>query len=80
MGGGGWQGVFLTTQNSKCEILAKISFSGGGGRILDYSKLKVPSSGQIFIGGGGILDYSKLRVPSSGQIFIFWKKRVFLTK
>ena len=42
----------------------------GGGSILDYSKLKVPSSDQIFIGGGGggILDYSSL--PSSAK-FIF---------
>ena len=48
----------------------------GWGGILDYSKLKVPSSDQIFIGVSGrgvgwgcILDYSKIKVPSSGQIF-----------
>ena len=39
--------------------------------ILGYSKLKVPSPGQIFIlGGGGILGYSKLKDRSPGQIFI----------
>ena len=52
-------GVFLTTQNSKCQVvLANFSFLVGWvvGDILDYSKLKVSSSGQIFIfNGGGIL-------------------------
>ena len=53
--------IFLITQIYKCHVLANFSFSGRGGGegdmggILDYSKLKVPSSNQIFIwaGGGG---------------------------
>ena len=54
----------------------------GGRGFLDYSKLKVPSSGQLFIFGrlGVILDYSKLKVPNSGQLFIWGGGgRVFLT-
>ena len=52
---------------------------GGLGRgIIDDSKLKVPSPGQISI-GGGILDYSKLKVPSPGQISILEGGGIFLT-
>ena len=49
-----------------------MGWGGGGGclGILDYSKLKVLSPGQITRGGagGGIRDYSKLKVLSPGQI------------
>ena len=47
----------------------------GGRGILGQSKLKVPSSDQIFIGrgreAGVVLGYSKLKMPISDQIFIF---------
>ena len=39
---GDWGGVLLTTQNSKCQVLANFPLGRG---TLDYSKLKVPSSG-----------------------------------
>ena len=45
--------VFLGRQKSKSPVLANFSFSEEAGGILDYSKLKVPSSSQIFIYAGG---------------------------
>ena len=54
--GGG--GTLLTNSNSKCQDLAKFSFSRGGGGGRRYSpdqlKLKVSRSPQILIGGGGV--------------------------
>ena len=38
------EGVFLITQNSKCQVLAKFQILSGGGGIPDYSKRKVQSA------------------------------------
>ena len=43
----------MTTQNSKFQVLVNFFIFGRLGVILDYSKLKVPNSGQLFIWGGG---------------------------
>ena len=68
--GGG--GVILTTQDWKCQVLPSFSFLEEGS-ILDYSKVKGPSSDQFSLagegGGGEITDYSKVKGPSSAQFF-----------
>ena len=52
-------GGILDYSKLKCQDLTKFSLGRGYSCILDYSKLKVPRSDQIFIFGvGGILDYS----------------------
>ena len=60
----GRKGVFLTTQNSKSQVLVKFPFSRGGGEggILGYSELKVSSLGQIsiFVGRGLFLTTLEL--------------------
>ena len=55
----GWGGVFLATQNSKCQVLTKFSLGGGGGGGGWYSwqlKTQSPKSWPTFhfrVGGGG---------------------------
>ena len=76
IGGGG--GI-LGYSNSKCQVLTKFSFSGKRWGGSGYSKLKVPSSDQIFMGGGGVFlatQNSNCQVMPKFPLENFAKNRV----
>ena len=75
---GGGEGGILGYSNSKCQVLTKFSFSGKRGGGSGYSKLKVPSSDQIFMGRGVFLatQNSNCQVMPKFPLENFAKNRV----